>query len=61
MAKDLQPSGQELGLMVEALYDAMFFRDARSGVPTMFGDSNKRDRDNVAEYQPFAVKLRGKR
>ena len=61
MPEDLQPTRQELDLLVDALQDAMFFRDARSRVPKMSADSKKRDRDKVAEYQALAVKLRSKR
>ena len=56
--RDLSP--QELAVVVEALQDALFFRDARSRVPKMSEDSKKSDRDKVAEYQALAVKLRGK-
>ena len=54
-------TARELDVVVEALQDAMFFRDARSRVPKMSEDSMKRDRDKVAEYQALAVKLRAKR
>jgi len=54
-------SAHERDLVVEALQDAMFFRDARSRVPKMSEDSKRRDRDKVAEYQALAVKLRGNR
>jgi hypothetical protein len=60
MPEDGELSPRELEVLVEALQDAMFFRDARSRVPKMSADSKKRDRDKVAEYQALAVKLRGK-
>jgi hypothetical protein len=60
MPEDGELSPRELEVVVEALQDAMFFRDARSRVPKMSADSKKRDRDKVAEYQALAVKLRGK-
>jgi len=51
-------SAHELEVVVEALQDAMFFRDARSRVPKMSEDSKRRDRVKVAEYQALAVKLK---
>ena len=51
-------SSHELEVVIEALQDAMFFRDARSRVPKMSDDSKKRDRVKVAEYEALAVKLK---
>ena len=48
----------EVAVVVEALQDAMFFRDARSRIPKMSAESKQRDRDRVAEYQALAMKLR---
>ena len=48
----------EATLVIEALEDAMFFRDARSRIPKMSVESRQRDRDKVAAYQALAVRLK---
>jgi hypothetical protein len=58
MPEGSELSAHEWDVVIEALQDAMFFRDARSRVPKMSEDSKRRDRDKVAEYQALAVKLK---
>jgi hypothetical protein len=58
MAEPPKLSPAELALVVQALEDAMFFRDARSRIPKMSAESKQRDRDRVANYESLAAKLK---
>ena len=51
-------SPQEVSLVVQALEDAMFFRDARSRIPKMPAESKQRDKDRVSEYEALARRLK---
>ena len=59
MADDpLKLSPEDVTVVVKALEDAMFFRDARSRIPKMSAESKQRDRDRVSEYEALARRLR---
>jgi hypothetical protein len=53
-----QLTTDEAALVVEALEDAMFFRDARSRIPKMAAETKRRDRDRVAAYEALAARLK---
>jgi hypothetical protein len=54
-------SAEKLALVLEALEDAMFFRDARSRIPKMSAEARRRDKERVAAYQALAGRLRKQR
>ena len=58
MAEKAELRAADVGLVIEALEDAMFFRDARSRIPKMSAESRQRDREKVAAYQALAVRLK---
>lgn len=48
----------EAALVLQALEDAMFFRDARSRIPKMSAETKQRDKTLVAGYESLARKLK---
>jgi len=60
MVEPAQLTPDERALVVQALEDAMFFRDARSRISKMSAEAKQRDRDRVARYEALAQKLNPK-
>ena len=56
--RPLKLSPEDVTVIVQALEDAMFFRDARSRIPKMSAQTKQRDRDWVSQYEALARRLK---